>query len=88
MSIRLPAGRRGRTAAISLAAAAVLVGSGGVAAADPPSLNVDRCAATLAAAGAWPGTIDDGHHGYRLVSDGFDSYLSRQPECMPGVTTR
>jgi hypothetical protein len=72
-----------------LAAAVVLIGAtGSVAAADPPSLNADECAATLGAAGLWPGTIDDGDHGIRRVSDGFDNYPSRQPGCAPDTTAR
>ena len=72
-----------------LAAAVVLIGAtGSVAAADPPSLNANECAATLGAAGLWPGTIDDGDHGIRLVSDGYDSDLSRQPKCTPDPTDR
>jgi hypothetical protein len=72
-----------------LTAAVVIIGANsGAAAADPPSLNANECAATLGAAGLWPGTIDDGDHGIRLVSDGYDSNLSRQPECTPGPTDR
>jgi hypothetical protein len=88
MSTRLSTRLRARTATITLAAGVLLIGTGGIATADPPSLNVDECAATLGAAGVWPGTIDDGDHGIRVVSDGFDSYLSRQPECAPDRTVR
>ncbi|MFD2090312.1 hypothetical protein [Blastococcus deserti] len=85
MSIR-PSLHRGRAAAVTGVATLLLVGSGGIATADPPSLNVDPCAAKIAAAGTWPGTIDD--DGHRVVSDGFDSYLSRQPECTADLTDR
>jgi hypothetical protein len=72
-----------------LTTAVVFIGAtAGAAAADPPSLNANECAATLGAGGLWPGTIDDGDHGIRLVSDGYDSNLSRQPECTPGPTDR
>jgi hypothetical protein len=72
-----------------LTAAVVLIGAtAGAAAADPPSLHANGCAATLGAAGLWPGTIDDGDHEIRLISDGYDSNLSRQPECTPDPTDR
>jgi hypothetical protein len=72
-----------------LTAAVVLIGAtAGAAAADPPSLNADECAATLGAAGLWPGAIDDGDHQIRLVSDGYDNYVSRQPVCTPDPTDR
>ena len=84
MSVRMPSARR--TASVTLVAAAVLVGaSGGMALADPPALNRDGCAATLASAGSWPGTTDDG---VRLVSDAYDSYLSRTGDCGPNATSR
>jgi hypothetical protein len=87
MSTRLSQ-RPGRTAA-TLAMAVVLTGTvSGVAAADPPALNRDACAGTIAAAGVWPGTIGDGHHAYRVVSDAYDSYLSRQPGCALDIATR
>jgi hypothetical protein len=87
MTTRPSPPRRGRIVTVTLAAG-LLLGTGGIATADPPALNVDPCAATLAAAGVWPGTLDDGHHGYRLVSDAFDSYLSRQPACTPDQDDR
>jgi hypothetical protein len=67
------------TAAVS-AAAGVLFSLGGPAAADPPAVDFDPCVNTLDRAGQWPGALDDGS---RLFSDGFDSYLSRQPACSP-----
>jgi hypothetical protein len=53
---------------------------GGAAAADPPAADFDPCSNTLERAGQWPGELGDGS---RHVSDGFDSYLSRQPACQP-----
>ena len=89
MSIRPFSPRTGRRTAITLAGAALVAGTvSGVAAADPPALDRDACAVTIAAAGVWPGTIDTGHHEYRLVSDAYDSYLSGQPECRPDLATR
>ena len=79
----------GRTAALALAAGVLFTGMvGGVAAADPPALNQDQCAATIAAAGVWPGTLGTGEDEYRLVSDAFDSYLSKQGGCTADLTTR
>ncbi len=89
MSTRLLSSPRSRTAAITLATTAVLTGAlGGVAAADPPALDRDPCATTIAAAGVWPGTVGEGRHAQRLVSDAFDTYLSRQPECAPELAAR
>jgi hypothetical protein len=67
-------------AAAASAAAGVLFSLGGPAAADPPAVDFDPCVNTLERAGQWPGALDDGS---RLFSDGFDSYLSRQPACSP-----
>jgi hypothetical protein len=79
----------GRTAALTLAAGVVFAGMvGGVAAADPPALNRDQCAATIAAAGVWPGTAGTGEDEYRLVSDGFNSYLSQRGGCAADLATR
>ncbi|WP_116453345.1 hypothetical protein [Blastococcus litoris] len=83
MSTRLP-----RRVLIPLAAAALVAGSAGIAAADPPALDRDPCSVAIAAAGVWPGTLGTHHHQYRLVSDAYDSYLSRQPECAPDLATR
>ncbi|TQN41472.1 hypothetical protein FHU33_0840 [Blastococcus colisei] len=78
-----------RTATITLASAALLAGAvSGVATADPPALNRDPCAVAIAAAGVWPGTVGDGQDEYRLVSDAYDSYLSRQAACTPDLTER
>ena len=89
MSTRLFAPSTGRRTAITLAGAALLAGTvSGVAAADPPALNRDACAVTIAAAGVWPGTMAGDDHEYRLVSDAYDSYLSRQPECTPDLASR
>ena len=78
-----------RTATVTVATALVLGGTlSGIAAADPPALNRDACAVTIAAAGVWPGTLDTAHHQYRLVSDAYDSYLSRQSECTPDLAQR
>ena len=78
-----------RTATITLATAVLAVGAlGGVAAADPPALDRDPCSVAIAAAGVWPGTLDTAHHQYRLVSDAYDSHLSRQAECSPDLADR
>ncbi len=88
MSARL-SHRTGRRAGITVATAALLAGAvTGLAAADPPALNRDACSVAIAAAGVWPGTLDTDHHQYRLVSDGYDSYLSRQPACAPELAAR
>jgi hypothetical protein len=82
MSVRPSTARRGLTAALTCASAAVLIGLAAPAAvADPPALNTDPCATSLARAGVWPGVMTDGERTVRLVSDGFDSYLSRQQTC-------
>ena len=82
MSVRPSTSRRGLVAALTCVSAAVLIGATAPAAlADPPALNSDACATTLARAGIWPGTMSDGDDTVRLVSDGFDSYLSRQQTC-------
>jgi hypothetical protein len=79
----------GRAAGLTLATVAVLLGTTvGVAAADPPALNRNDCAATLAAAGVWPGAMSDGDRSVRLVSDAFDRYLSQHGGCTSGPTTR
>jgi hypothetical protein len=79
----------GRTAALTLAAGVVFAGMvGGVAAADPPALNRDQCAATIAAAGVWPGTVSIDGDEYRLVSDSFTSYLSERGGCAADLATR
>jgi hypothetical protein len=80
---------RGRTAVVTLATTVLLTGTvSGIAAADPPALDRDPCAVTIAAAGSWPGTVDVADDQYRLVSDGYDSYLSRQPACAPELAAR
>ena len=79
MSIRMSSTRR--TAFVTLAAAALVGATTSVAAADPPALNQDSCSTTLARAAIWPGTMSDGDSEIRLVSDAFDSYLSRQSPC-------
>lgn len=87
MSTRLP--HAARRAVVTAATAALLAGAvGGIAAADPPALDRDPCSVAIARAGVWPGTLDTHHHQYRLVSDAYDSYLSRQPECAPDLASR
>jgi hypothetical protein len=79
----------GRVAGLTLATVAVLLGTtAGVAVADPPALNRNECAATLAEAGVWPGTMSDGDGSIRLVSDSFDAYLSQRGGCTGALTTR
>ena len=70
---------RGLAASFTFAVTAALVGAGGsVAAADPPALDTETCANLLDRAQFFPGTLDDD---VRLVSDGFDGYLSRHSAC-------
>ncbi len=89
MSIRPSHSRAVRPAAVALATAVLTVGTvGGVAAGDPPSLDRDPCSVAIAAAGVWPGTLDTEHHRYRLVSDAYDSHLSRRAECSPELAGR
>jgi hypothetical protein len=79
MSAPRTARRNAVLAAATGAAATLLIGLG-PAAADPPALNFDPCANTLSRATEWPGTLGDGSTHF---SDGFDSYLGRQPACSP-----
>ena len=66
--------------------AAALVGVPAVAAfADPPGIDPPSCAQTLQRVHQWPGTISTAHGTVTLVSDAYDSYLSRQPECAAGA---
>jgi hypothetical protein len=89
MSTRLSHPRTGRTAVVTLATTVLTIGTvSGIAAADPPALNRDACSVAIAAAGVWPGTLDTEHDQYRLVSDGYDSYLARQAECSPDLASR
>ena len=75
---------RTRSVTIALVSAVVLTGvSTSVAAADPRALDRDPCSTTLARAAIWPGTMYVGDAEVRLVSDAFDSYLSRQSPCSP-----
>ena len=67
-------------AVTAAATASALFILGGSAAADPPAVDFDPCANTLERAAQWPDTLGDGS---RHVSDGFVSYLSRQPVCFP-----
>ncbi|NYJ08331.1 hypothetical protein [Petropleomorpha daqingensis] len=53
--------------------------------ADPPGIDPPSCAHTLARVHQWPGTIATSHGTVTLVSDAYDSYLARQPECAPGM---
>ena len=88
MSTRL-SHRTARRVVITVASGVLMAGAAsGIAAADPPGLNRDACAVTIAPAGVWPGTIGDDDDQYRLVSDAYDSYLARQPECSPDLAGR
>jgi|tagenome__1003787_1003787.scaffolds.fasta_scaffold20377781_2 hypothetical protein len=59
-----------------------LVGVPAVAAfADPPGIDPPRCEQTLQRVHQWPGTITTSHGAVTLVSDAYDSYLARSPEC-------
>ena len=79
MSARRPTLARGLAASFSFVVTVALVGLGSsVASADPPALDPDTCANVLDRAQAWPGALDDGT---RLVSDAYDSYLSRDDSC-------
>jgi hypothetical protein len=65
-------------AAASAAAATVLFGLGGSAAADPPAMDFDPCSNSLDQVTQWPGTLGDGSTHF---SDPYESYLLRQPAC-------
>ena len=70
---------RSLAASFTFVVTVALVGVGGsVASADPPALNPATCGNILDRAQAWPGTISDD---VRVVSDGYDSYLSRHESC-------
>jgi hypothetical protein len=70
---------RGLAASFTFVVTLALVGAGGaVATADPPGIDPDTCADVLDRAQFFPGTLDGD---VRLVSDGFDSYLSRHAAC-------
>jgi hypothetical protein len=83
MSVRT---RTPLTAAALVTGAVLLVPA--VAAADPPALD-DRpvsCSELLTRAATFPGYVptDDGM--VHVVSDGYVSFLMRQPECAPTGT--
>lgn len=72
-----------RAAALAAAAgitATVLLGLGGPAVADPPAAGFDPCSNSLTKVTQWPGTLGDGSIRF---SDGYESYLLRQPACNP-----
>lgn len=69
------------TVATAVLAAGLALTTPSVAAADPPAMNVTPCGSLLAHASLWPGTMAGPRGEIRLVSDGFVSYLLRQPEC-------
>jgi len=76
---RSPIRTPGLAASFTVVVTAALIAAGGsVATADPPALDQESCTTSLARAQVWPGTLTDG---VRLVSDGFGSYLSRNPVC-------
>lgn len=78
-----------RTATITLAATAVLVGAGSSAAlAEPQPYDRDGCVLSLAKASYWPGSMSAGNDTVRLVSDAFTSYLARLGSCSDELTTR
>lgn len=84
MSIRRSTPRSVVAAGLSLACAvAVVAATASDASADPPALDRDACATTLARASLWPGTMSAGGIDVRLASDGFDGHLSRLPACQP-----
>lgn len=78
MSVPRTTRRTVALAAASGVVATALFTLGAPAAADPPAVDFDVCDNTLQRAGVWPGELGDGS---RPFSDGFDSYLSRQPAC-------
>ena len=73
--------RRTVAAATTAVAAGLLLSLSGPAAADPPAQNVDPCVQELAKAAEWPSNSSDDQ---RYFSDGYASYLSRQPVCSSG----
>jgi hypothetical protein len=83
MSVRLSARR---TAAVTFAAAAVVVAGSGAALAEPQPFDQDGCVLSLAHAGSWPGSMTSGDDTVRLVSDAFTTYLSRHGGCSADVT--
>jgi hypothetical protein len=76
-----PTRSRTLTRAVTVAAAAVLVGSAAPAALADPAAGDDRtlsCTALLEQAATWPGgDLGD----VRVVSMAYDYYLSTQPAC-------
>jgi hypothetical protein len=79
MSLTSRRTHRATLATFALAGGLVVVGP--PAAADPPPLDPPTCSSTLARAQVWPGVVATPERQYRHVSDGFVSYLLRQPEC-------
>ena len=70
---------RGLAASFTFVVTVALVGFGGsVATADPPALDPETCGNILDRAQVWPGTLSDD---VRVVSDAYDSYLSRHESC-------
>jgi hypothetical protein len=53
--------------------------------ADPPGIDPPSCEQTLQRVHQWPGTMTTSHGTVTLVSDAYDSYLARQPECLAGM---
>ncbi|NEK58027.1 hypothetical protein GCU56_09095 [Geodermatophilus sabuli] len=81
MSTRRPTRTRTLARVVTVAAAAVLVGSAAPAAlADPAAVDTRdlSCAALLQQATSWPGTDAEGHP---IFSDRYESYLLSQPAC-------
>jgi hypothetical protein len=75
---------RTRSTVTVLAATLVVLGPS-AAAADPPAFD-DRtpsCAAVLARAAAFPGTVPTPTGDQRVVSDAYVSHLLRSEECAP-----
>jgi hypothetical protein len=73
--------RRGRVLFVAGVAAGLAAVPAAAAFADPPGIDPPSCAQTLQRVHQWPGTITTSHGPVTLVSDAFDSYLARSPEC-------
>jgi hypothetical protein len=80
MSLTSRRTHRATLATVALAGGLVVLGPS-AASADPPPLDLPTCSSTLARALVWPGVVVTPERQYRHVSDGFVSYLLRQPEC-------
>jgi hypothetical protein len=75
---------RGRVVLVAGVVAGLVAVPAGAALADPPGIDPPSCEQTLLKVNLWPGTIDTASGRVTVFSDGYDSYLSRSPECVAG----